>query len=60
MFIWAVYRGSKSPQAGSVRKDDSLSGGPMCFFFRGEGANLGVNSVTLREVDLAGSTPQLL
>lgn len=58
VFIWGVYRGSKSPQACSVRKDDSLSGAPCVF--REKGASLGVNSVTLREVDLAGLTPQFL
>lgn len=58
MFIWAVYRGSKSPQACSGRKDDSLYGAPCVF--RRKGESLGVNSVTLREVDLAGLTPEFL
>lgn len=58
MFIWCVYQSSKSPQASSVWKNDSLSGAPCVF--REKGACLGVNSVTLGDFDRAGLTPEFL
>lgn len=53
-----VYWSSKSPQACSVRRGDSLSGAPCVF--GGEGGALGVNSVTWGEVDPASLTPAFL